>query len=162
MSSATTHDILVDGFDAAKQLRSYASHPQHGLHAGMQLAHEVLLRRIARAPVPVLLRLALLRRMRILFCLFEKVTVSLSLRGAAAFGRTMHVLSLQHHIAAMPHLQATTCSCLASASSASITLAMRSSAFLAMFRNGCPHAKTRCAAGLCLAPIPRLCKFEVR
>ena len=72
MSSATTHDILVDGFDAAKQLRSYASHPQHGLHAGMQLAHEVLLRRIARAPVPVLLRLALLRRMRILFCLLRE------------------------------------------------------------------------------------------
>lgn len=66
-------DVAANGSDAAQQLRSYASHPQHGLHAGLQLAHEVLLRRIARVPLPAPQLLVLLRRVRILFCLLRQV-----------------------------------------------------------------------------------------
>ena len=100
MSGPPPHGVPQDAADAAQQLHSPASYPQHGLHAGLQLAHEILLRRIARAPLPALQLLALLRRVRILFCLLRRgPDCHVAVRGAVAVGRTTRVLPLRHHIA---------------------------------------------------------------
>ena len=92
----------------------------------------------------------------------DETSLSQAMRGAAPVERTTWVLPLQHQIAALPHLQAITCSCIASASSASIGLAKLRNTFAAMFRKGSPHAEARRVVELCFAPIPRWYTFEVR